>query len=25
VLTRGELDEQHHEILSRPAGSDHHA
>jgi len=25
VLARGELDEQHQEILSRPAGSDHHA
>lgn len=24
VLTRRELDERHHEILSRPAGSDHH-
>ena len=24
VLARGELDEQHREILSRPAGYDHH-
>lgn len=25
VLTRGELDAQQHELLSRPAGFDHHA
>jgi len=25
VLARGELDERHHALLSRPAGFDHHA
>ncbi len=25
VLPRGALDERHHELLSRPAGFDHHA